>query len=343
MPERIDLFDAIDTQRGIRYLRPDPVPEELITRLLRAAIKAPSGGVRQGWSFIVIRDQETRRKIGALYRTGTRFEIRPDMTSQERRVYGAAQYLEDHMEDVPVFILACIQADPGTTTSGSSIYPAVQNILLAARGLGLGSVLTTRQMRFEKELKNIHANVKSMKNSHDFFEEPLCDQPGTTGGSTDSTRLCMHFLLPFLWHLLLHFLLQSGRGAGWGEYLWAAMDSAFATGALLLADGVSSPLLLGYPLLVVCSGLWYRVPLVRFVTAAALLSYGVLVLDSQLVRPDLGVAIDRHLIFLVSIVGLGLTTSHMVQHANSLARIYGSVTKNWGGITGGTESNTPGD
>jgi len=155
MPERIDLFDAIDTQRGIRYFRPDPVPDELITRLLQAAIKAPSGGVKQGWSFIVIRDQETRRKIGALYRTGTRFEIRPDMTSQERRVYGAAQYLEDHIEDVPVFILACIQTNPGTTISGSSIFPAVQNILLAARGLGLGSVLTTRQTRFEKEIKQL--------------------------------------------------------------------------------------------------------------------------------------------------------------------------------------------
>ena len=155
MPDTIDLFDAIDTQRGIRYFKPDPVPDELITRLLQAAIKAPSGGIRQGWGFIVIRDQETRRKIGELYRTGTRFEIRPDMTAQQRRVYGAAQYLEDHMEDVPVFILACIQADPGTATSGSSIYPAVQNILLAARGLGLGSVLTTRQTRFEQEIKQL--------------------------------------------------------------------------------------------------------------------------------------------------------------------------------------------
>lgn len=155
MSEGIDLFEAIDTQRGIRYFKPDPVPEELITRLLQAAIKAPSGGVRQGWSFIVIRDQEIRRKIGDLYRTGTRFEIRPDMTAQERRVYAGAQHLEDHLEDVPVLILACIQASPGTSGWGSSIYPAVQNILLAARGLGLGSVLTTRQMRFEEEIKQL--------------------------------------------------------------------------------------------------------------------------------------------------------------------------------------------
>ena len=59
------------------------------------------------------------------------------------------------MEDVPVLILACIQTAPGTTTWGSSIYPAVQNILLAARGLGLGSVLTTRQTRFEEEFKQL--------------------------------------------------------------------------------------------------------------------------------------------------------------------------------------------
>ena len=155
MSEDIGLFEAIDTQRGIRFFRPDPVPSELITRLLQAAVKAPTGGVRQRWSFIVIRNQEIRREIGDLYHTGTRFVIRPDMTAQQRRVYDAAQHLEDHLEDVPVFILACIQADPGTTTWGSSIYPAVQNILLAARGLGLGSVLTTRQGRFEDKIKQL--------------------------------------------------------------------------------------------------------------------------------------------------------------------------------------------
>ena len=155
MPERFDLFEAIDTQRAIRNFKPDPVPDELITRLLQAAIKAPTGGTKQGWSFIVIRDQETRRKIGDLYRTGSRFVISPDMTDQQRRIYRSAQRLEDHMEDVPVFILACIRIDPAIAISGHSILPAVQNILLAARGLGLGSVLTTRQNRFEEEIKQL--------------------------------------------------------------------------------------------------------------------------------------------------------------------------------------------
>ncbi len=155
MTENIDLFEAIESQRAIRRFKPDPVPDELITRLLQAAIKAPSGGARQGWSFIVIRDQETKDKIGDLYRAGDGFSITPDLTSQVRRVYGAAQYLEDHMEDVPVFILACIEANANSSFSGASIYPAVQNILLAARGMGLGSCLTTRQMRFEEEIKQM--------------------------------------------------------------------------------------------------------------------------------------------------------------------------------------------
>lgn len=155
MTQSIDLFEAIDSQRAIRRFKPDPVPDELITRLLQAAIKAPSGGARQGWSFIVIRDQETKGKIGELYRSGDGFSITPDMTGQVRRVYGSAQYLEDHMEDVPVFILACIEANDNGTFSAASIYPAVQNILLAARGMGLGSCLTTRQMRFEEEIKQM--------------------------------------------------------------------------------------------------------------------------------------------------------------------------------------------
>ena len=152
MPEELGLFEAIDTQRGLRRFKPDPVPDKMISRILQAAIKAPSGGVQQGWSFVVVRDPETRRKIGDLYRTGSRFDIREDMTGQQRRVYRLAQDLEDHLDDVPVLIVACLTGGLG---SGASIYPAVQNILLAARGLGLASVLTTRQSRFEADIKEI--------------------------------------------------------------------------------------------------------------------------------------------------------------------------------------------
>ena len=124
MAEGIDLFEAISTQRAIRSFKPDPIPDQIINRLLQAAVKAPSGGINQDWRFIVIRDPEIRRKIGDMYRAGPDFEIRPDMTSQQRRVYASAQGLEDNMEQAPVLIIACVRVHPGYSAWwGSNIYP----------------------------------------------------------------------------------------------------------------------------------------------------------------------------------------------------------------------------
>ena len=156
MPEGMDLFEAISTQRAIRSFKPDPIPGQIVNRLLEAAIKAPSGGVNQDWRFIVIRDPEIRRKIGDMYRAGPDFVIRPDMTAQQRGVYARAQRLEDNMEQAPVLILACVQVYAGYDAWwGANIYPAVQNVLLTARGLGLGSVLTTRAMQYGEEFKRL--------------------------------------------------------------------------------------------------------------------------------------------------------------------------------------------
>ena len=157
MAEGMDFFEVIQTQRAIRYFKPDPIPDDVIRKILEAGVKAPTGGVRQGWGFIVIRDQESRKKIGDLYRSATGFQITPEMTDQQRHAYTSAAYLEDHMDEVPAFLLVCIGTDgsPGNMVRGSSIYPAVQNMLLAARALGVGSVLTTRQRRFEGEIKDL--------------------------------------------------------------------------------------------------------------------------------------------------------------------------------------------
>ena len=156
MPEGMDLFEAISTQRAIRSFKPDPIPDQIVNRLLEAAIKAPSGGVNQDWRFIVIRDPEIRRKIGDMYRAGPDFVIRPDMTAQQRGVYARAQRLEDNMEQAPVLILACVRVYAGYDAWwGANIYPAVQNVLLTARGLGLGSVLTTRAMQYGEEFKRL--------------------------------------------------------------------------------------------------------------------------------------------------------------------------------------------
>ena len=156
-----DLFEAIHTQRAIRHFRPDPVPEELIRNVLEAAVRAPSGGNNQPWAFLVLRALETRRKVAELYRrawgdTGMeRFTHDPDPS--KARVYRTATYLAEHMAEVPVLILACIRHRGPTTslTLGSSIYPAVQNLMLAARGLGLGTVITTVHKRYDGEIKGL--------------------------------------------------------------------------------------------------------------------------------------------------------------------------------------------
>ena len=157
MPDEIGLFEAMHTQRAIRYFKTDPVPDELITRLLEAAIKAPTGGARQMWRFIVIKDPETRRKLGDIYRKGPGSLTTEELTPQQRRVQRGAQHFREHLQEAPVFILACIQrySAPVGIGLGASIYPAVQNILLAARGLGLASLMTTNHKQHEDEVKDL--------------------------------------------------------------------------------------------------------------------------------------------------------------------------------------------
>lgn len=154
----IGLFEAMNTQRAIRYLKPDPIPEDMITRLMEAAIKAPSGTNQQHWSFIVVRDDGLRKQLGDIYQKAGRAAIPriQYVEAENQRLFDSAVYLVDHLGEAPVLILACIEHGGSTgLTTGASIYPAVQNILLAARALGLGSVLTTFHKAYEQEVKNI--------------------------------------------------------------------------------------------------------------------------------------------------------------------------------------------
>lgn len=153
MSDSIGVFEAIHTLRSIRRLKPDPVPEEHIERILEAATKAPSGGNRQPWNFIVIRDPATKRRIGDLYLEGAvaaGYGSRPGAPPQRQRT---------HFGDVPVLILVCLRPQAATANTASSlygsIYPAIQNILLAARALGLGTTLTTLHQLREKEIKEL--------------------------------------------------------------------------------------------------------------------------------------------------------------------------------------------
>ena len=157
----MDLFEAMHTQRAVRRFKPDPVPSAAVSRVLDAATRAPSGGNSQPWSFVVLRDAAVRRQVGALYRDAweaggiDRFTSDPDPA--KARVYKSAKYLADRMGEAPVLILACIEAGGSgpSITTGASIYPAVQNLMLAARALGLGTVITTIHRGREREIKDL--------------------------------------------------------------------------------------------------------------------------------------------------------------------------------------------
>jgi nitroreductase len=162
MSETTDLFTTLATTRSIRRFRPDPVPDDLLRRVLEAATWAPSGTNRQLWRFLVLRDPAVRASVGEWYRQGF-FEVfaqppAAEAGSQRARILESARYLAEHMAtEPPVLILACLERaptdPPPTRFSGSSIYPAVQNLMLAARALGLGTCLTTIHLRREAQIK----------------------------------------------------------------------------------------------------------------------------------------------------------------------------------------------
>lgn len=164
MPEEIhDLFEIMTTTRSMRRLKPDRVPDALIRKILEMGVSAPSGGNMQRWRFLVIKDPKIKATIGAYYKRAWDEVVSPRYragepapgTSRERfaRMLNAAQYLADHIHEAPVWIVPCLEGANPTRTSGSSIYPAVQNMLLAARALGLGATLTTLYLGFEKEVE----------------------------------------------------------------------------------------------------------------------------------------------------------------------------------------------
>ena len=154
MSEEIGLFEAIYSQRALRYLKPDPVPDDLIRQVIDAGVRAPNGGNSQQWGFVVIKDEATKRIIAEHYPATARPSHGDPATASERRAAESADHLALHAMDVPVWILA-VTRHPGTDIHhGASIYPAVQNMLLAARAIGLGSVLTTRVRRgFEPQIR----------------------------------------------------------------------------------------------------------------------------------------------------------------------------------------------
>lgn len=164
MAEDCDLFDIIHTTRAMRRLKPDPVPDALIRRILEAGMCAPNGGNAQRWRFLVVKDPAIKRQIQVYYRRafdevrGPAHKASAPPPGMEKtgydRQHDAVEHLTDHFHEAPVWIVPCLQ-DSATTprphAAGASIYPAVQNMLLAARALGLGATLTTRHLFYDRE------------------------------------------------------------------------------------------------------------------------------------------------------------------------------------------------
>jgi len=177
----LGLFETIYSAGAIRRFRPDPVPDDVITKVLDAAIRAPSGSNAQAWTFIVVKDAEKRRQLGAVYKKASEILMKlyagaprpPHMDDRKyERFMKAVQHLFDHMGDAPVLLVPCLKASMwagaanlptdikarmagAARIAGSSIYPAVQNVILACRAFGLGTVLTTIHAFFEDDVRAI--------------------------------------------------------------------------------------------------------------------------------------------------------------------------------------------
>jgi nitroreductase len=157
--EDVPLLEGMRTTRAIRRLLPDPVPPELIRKVCEAGTFAPSGGNRQPWKFIAVTEPERRAWVAERYRASFREYIRPgreaaespDYPESKRRMQRAAIYLAEHLHEVPVHLFVA-----GWTRRGApqlqALMPAVQNVLLACRAVGLGASLTTAHRSFQAEL-----------------------------------------------------------------------------------------------------------------------------------------------------------------------------------------------
>jgi len=179
----LGLFEAIHTARALRRLKPDPLPEPLIARVLDAAIRAGSAGNAQNWVFMVVRDESLRRGLGEIYLKASKIAEamyaargRPAhlTEAQFQRLMQNGAHLWEHMGEAPVILIPCLhrpvvppaeslpeemrarheaELTYAARIRGASIYPAVQNIILACRALGLGTTLTTNHIRCESDVR----------------------------------------------------------------------------------------------------------------------------------------------------------------------------------------------
>ena len=154
------LFETIRTARAIRRLKPDPVPKGLIRKVCEAGIYAPSGGNRQPWTFVAVTEPERRAWIAERYRKAFHAYIKPafekaesdpDFPEAKLRNMKAALHLADHLHEAPVHLFVAGWMRRGQEQS-QALFPAIQNVLLACRAVGLGASLTSVHRTFGAEI-----------------------------------------------------------------------------------------------------------------------------------------------------------------------------------------------
>jgi nitroreductase len=164
----MDLLETIRTTGTCRYFRTDPVPDDVLRRVLDATRFAPTGGNRQGVRFVIVRDAAKRRALADLYlplwqQYASRAVAKPGAPLP--KLLENADHMAKHLHEVPVLVVVCAQTadlmatdrhlDRVSVVAGASIYPAVQNLLLAARAEGLGTALTTLLCAVEPKVKEL--------------------------------------------------------------------------------------------------------------------------------------------------------------------------------------------
>ena len=169
----IELHEALRTTRAVRRLRTTPVPDDVLRRVIEAATYAPSGGNRQPWRIVAVRAPDTKRRLRDLYKGPWERYVRGQRRGLEQlparsrakgeRALRAADHLVEHLHEAPVILVFCFNPELLAITDnslgrpsvvgGASLYPAVQNLLLACRAEGLGCVLTTLLCLAEAEIR----------------------------------------------------------------------------------------------------------------------------------------------------------------------------------------------
>jgi nitroreductase len=154
LPLSMPIEEAMRTQRAIRRLRTDPIDDDLVLHVIELALRAPTGSNAQNWEFIVVKDREVKGRLARLNRRawslygglGRRLYGRDEAM---RKILDAVQWQADHFEDTPVVVVACLRSvivpwpSIAAASQYGSIFPSVQNLLLAARAAGLGAALIT--------------------------------------------------------------------------------------------------------------------------------------------------------------------------------------------------------